>query len=611
MKNFYSLFLSLFFIANAIAQIEEINNSFGELPNLMITANSTVRDQESVNNFDLGKMGQKTCEEEQFSHLRSEFLPSREQRPYLSFSRDKFKIEASMVLSYGSNFQQLTRELENQDGSYKRLGKELSSFIARDFTNYSDREKGMEELCEGKSEKERLALVSQLSKSLAGVYDYARSGGGPNSGTVVSSEMQWNALNRNTKGEAVDAGVCRDATSTVSNFAQKCGFSKDQIRMESIKTAGAGHVVAVIRGSDGKNYNINWSEFFSTESNAVGADPILTVNNVNAGVTVSTYDADGKLRSNRLTEVGAILAANAGSDVSDLNYLPNFNQMRLAAKKVAINVFEGSTDAGDQLQGIGVVGNDIDGMVIGVSIASNERYLRTLSDGTRVELKQKIILLSTEGDLLRNTDFTLINKSGGELKINPSIETDIKFAYYYNKINDGPEQTNTEGKIIMSPGGDISYYDPTRGVTVSLGAKADFMVGSFQTINEQGTPGEKGTMSILPTFTGYQLNGSARFDISDSSTVGLYTNKRSDYFSSSNSIGLDLVRNVEEKSSSVSVGYTRLSDGRGDYQSRSRLVTFSADESRDSGRWRLSVDAMIEPRSSDYRLMTGLSYRFR
>lgn len=606
------LCLILCFISfHSSAQVETINDSFGSLPNLLIAATGSAKDQKELNNFDLGNYNKKTCEQEFVPRVKSELIPSREVRPYISLKDSDYKFEAALVLSYGSNFQFIKKELENQDGSYQVLGSELTDLISKDFNSFSDREKAMQELCKGKSEKERLALVSQLSKNLSEIYDYERSGGGPNSGTVVSSEMQWNALNQKSKGVSAAVGVCRDAVSTVSHFAQNCGFSKDQIRMESIKTQGAGHVVTVIRGSDGKNYNINWTEFFSTDATAVGADPILNVTNVNAGVTISSYDADGNLRSTRLTEVGAILAANAGGDVSDLNYLPNFNQMRLAAKKIALNVFDGKTDAGDEIKGAGIVSNEVEGMIMGLSMANNKRFLRTLSDGTKVELEQKMLFLSIEGDILNNSDFTLVSKSGGEFKINPSVETDVKFGYYINQINDGNKKSNAEGRIILSPGGDISYYDPKEGITVSFGGNSNFMMGSYSTINERGTPGEVGESSALPTFTGYQLNGSARMDVTENATVGVYSERQSDYFSSAKSYGVDLFNKDDNNYSKVSVGYTTLKDGRGEFQTQDRLVTFSSEESRNDGRWRLSVDGMVEPVAREFRIMSGVTYRFK
>lgn len=426
--------------------------------------------------------------------------------------------------------------------------------------------------------------------------------------------MQWNALNQKSKNVDTGVGVCRDAVTTVSEFAQNCGFSKDQLRMESIKTAGAGHVVTVIRGSDGKNYNINWSEFFSKDSAPAGSNPILNVVNVSTGVTVSSYDADGNLKSNRLTEVGAIMKANAGGDVSDLNYLPNFNQMRLAAKKVSLNAFYGDTAAGDNLKGIGIVGDDLKGMrgmTVGMSFATNKRFLTKASDGSDIELDQKLILFSLQGDVLDNTSLEIFSTDGSKLILNPTLDVDMNFAYYVNEVTGRSKKTNIEGKMIFSPGGDLAYYDSQRGVTMGVAAKADFMIGSNSTINERGTPGEKGKLSSLPTFTGYQLNGSARFEVGNSNDIGVYSTRTSDYFQTSNTVGASIEQAHGPHVSNFTMGYTKVNDGRGDYTSTSRLLKFNAYHLRDEGRWRLSVDGMLEPTSDEYRLMTGLSYRFK
>ena len=593
------------------AQTQEVKDSFGALPQLMIAA--TLEDVSPIEGFDLADYPKNECQQEIVETPKEKFLTSRETKPYLTLDNNKFKFEAAFVFSFGSEFQVLEKELENQGSEYKEIGKELKQFIASDFDSFSHREAAMEALCEGKNEKERLALVSHLSKNLSSIYDYQRSGGGPNSGYVVSSEMQWNALNQKSKGVDAASGVCRDATSTVSAFAQKCGFSKDQIRMESIKTAGAGHVVTVIRGSDGKNYNINWSEFFSTDSEPAGSNPILNTTNVNGGVTVSSYDADGNLRATRLTEVGAILKANAGGDVSDLNYLPNFNQMRLAANKVSLNLFQGSTTAGDDVKGLGLVANDLNGMpgmTVGMSLATNERYLVTKNDGSKVFLNQKIILASMDGKLFDDTKVALIKKNGNQLILDPNIDMDINFAYYMNEVTGRSSKTNFEGKIIFGPGGDLAYYNDRSGLTVSVGAKTNYMIGSNATVNERGEAGEKGSISKLPTFTGYQLNGAASFKVSDRTEVGVYTDRHKDYFQKSDTIGFTLKDNDGRHLSHLKVGYTKIEDGLGAYKSSSQLVRFNAYQMRDDGRFRINVDGMAEPNSGEFRIMSGISYRF-
>ena len=218
MKN-SMLMISFLLAINSFAQTEEINDSFGYLPQLMVVANTD--EKLAPIDFDLAEYNKQVCSEELIAETPDErFLSWKDTKPYLTLDNEKYKFEVAFVSSFGGEFSNLEKQLENESQDYKDVGKDMRDFIAKDYASFADREAAMEELCAGKSEKERLALVSHLSKKLAGIYDYQRAGGGPNSGYVVSSEMQWNALNQKSKGVDAASGVCRDAISTVSAFAQ-------------------------------------------------------------------------------------------------------------------------------------------------------------------------------------------------------------------------------------------------------------------------------------------------------------------------------------------------------------------------------------------------------
>lgn len=514
MRVLVSSMLLLLFLNTSIQAQEQIAGVNSDLINLATTMDGVMNLGPDANSFNLSDIPNATCGQ---NNTATETQNNRINSVDIDLEENGIELSAFMKLSFGNSFEPVFRDALDKPQEYSDLGNQLDQLIAQDFDSHEDRLAAMAELCGGLSETQRIYLVSNLGQRLAGIYDYGRAGGQGNSGTVVSSEMQWNAMRNTQAGDPTSAGVCRDAVSTSTEFAAQCGFDKSQIRIKGYRTMGGGHQIVRIVGENGEIYNLNWSELYSTQGEA-GVTEALLAGNTMAGVTIRTYNADGELLDHELTEVGNVAVSAAGGTISPEDQR-DYNELQInLGRSLRLRGIVGNTRQGEEFQSGGVSyaseseGSLVDSqVVIGMSFTRNERQIAQTSSGENISLQQNIVFFGGGADL-QSREFPVIEMDNSRLSIRGRASFDIGMFYMINKIsNSDQSSTNYDQYVATEVGGEIIYRNEN-GVRVALGAELE---GTFSAYfnRENGVGGERGSYGTLGRFTPALTGGRAYANI--------------------------------------------------------------------------------------------------
>tara|TARA_R110000868_G_scaffold159516_1_gene388386 strand:- start:2559 stop:4370 length:1812 start_codon:yes stop_codon:yes gene_type:complete len=415
----------------------------------------------------------------------------------------------SVMFSMGGPRDALQKHYAEKGPEYQALGQELDLFIANNYATYDARMSGAKELCNGKSEMEKIALASNLGSRLSNIYDYDRIDNGPNTGIVVKPQDQWNALHARAGGDySAKAGVCRDASLSVSQFLLACGFSKDQVAIEGYRTVGGGHQVTSVRTSDGQVYTINWSELYNSDE-AAGANPAPNPNLVNSGLFYTVYDPEnGTIVEKRRTELGEVLKAVTGGSVEDPNYLPGLIRVEAGYGVLSANVFQTTTARGDFAQGVAayVKKDELFGFLdisAGVAYANNTRDIAT-SPTSAVELSQEIVYGQIEGRFVI-PDLYLFDRDDRSLALRPSAVV-MTEGYFSSSRIDSDEAEGNMGMFSQGTLGLDALYNNGR-LGAYVGGEVD--VGLERRFNtQQGTSDQAGDYGGITAFTNsYNIHG--------------------------------------------------------------------------------------------------------
>ena len=252
--------LSLLLICLSSHAVERVSRSGQDPIDMATSIEGAINFGTEVNSLNIADIQPQICGQSPEANIEAGADP---RSVDLDLEENGMQLSAFMKLSFGNSFEPVFRDALAKPQEYSNLGSELDQLISREFESHEDRMAAMAELCQGLSETQRIYLVSNLGQRLAGIYDYGRTGGQGNSGTVVNPDMQWNAMRNTLAGDPTAAGVCRDAVSTSAEFASQCGFDKSQIRIKGYRTVGGGHQIVRIVGENGEVYNLNWSELYS------------------------------------------------------------------------------------------------------------------------------------------------------------------------------------------------------------------------------------------------------------------------------------------------------------------------------------------------------------
>ncbi|MBH48860.1 MAG: hypothetical protein CME71_11895 [Halobacteriovorax sp.] len=415
----------------------------------------------------------------------------------------------SVMYSMGGPRDSLKKHYAEKGPEYQALGQELDLFIANSYSSHDARMIGAKELCAGKSEMEKIALASNLGSRLSTIYDYDRIDNGPNVGIVVKPEDQWNALHARAGGNyQAKAGVCRDASLSVSQFLLACGFNKDQVAIEGYRTVGGGHQVTSVRTSDGEVYTINWSELYNSDEVA-GTNPAPNPNLVNSGLYYTVYDPeDGRVVEKRRTELGEVLKAVTGGTVDDPNYLPGLIRIEAGYGVLSANVFQTTTARGDFAQGVAayIQKDEVLGFLdisAGVAYAHNTRDIAT-SPTSASELSQEVLYGQIEGRFVI-PDLYLFDRGEQSLALRPNAVVMTEGYISSNSLNSNESERNAGTYSEGTLGLDALYNNGRLGAYV--GGEVELAVDRrFNT--QQGTSGESGDYGGITAFSNsYNIHG--------------------------------------------------------------------------------------------------------
>lgn len=330
-----------------------------------------------------------------------------------------------------------------------QLGKELDQIIKTKFDSHDQRMSAVASMCEGKSESQVIQMASLLGGKLANIYDYQRQ-----SGEKVYAQDQWEALyQRAANRNSAVAGVCREATFTVSQFLVNCGFSKEQISIQSYSSLGGGHQVVSIRDKKGELFTINWSELYSTNEKG-GITPDLNPSNIQAGLDYHQFDADGKLVGFKKTELGDIIKAVSGGSVNDPNYLPQVLRLEASFGALSTNLFTTQTRSGEKASGISAVykkinHNETAYISMGSAYVRNEKDLAFTAQ-QNITITQDILYFQIESGY--KPTFDLYQKGDVKVSISPGAMASTEVYRTQSKIMNSEESasgidSNLTGKV--------------------------------------------------------------------------------------------------------------------------------------------------------------------
>lgn len=310
---------------------------------------------------------------------------------------EKSKWRFLVVSSYGVPTSSLKKHYTS--GVPDDLRNAMDTFIATKYS-YEDRMGAASQLCNGKSEMDRIQLASYLGGRLNGIYDYDRADSTKAvSSAIVTPADQWEALNQQSNGVNAVSGVCRDTAYTLTQFLAACGFNKKQLSIQSYKTVGAGHEVVSIRNSKGQLYTINWSELYSIDEKG-GVAPSPSPGIANTGIDYFSYNADGKIVERRRTELGEVLKTVSGGTPRDPHYLPQLLRLEAGYGALSLNTFKTQTQLGDNAEGISAYLKTHDEQTTiylsaGGAYATNQREFET-GPTTTAKLDQSIFYFQAE-----------------------------------------------------------------------------------------------------------------------------------------------------------------------------------------------------------------------
>lgn len=338
----------------------------------------------------------------------------------------------------------------------KDLKSKLDKIIQTDYKSYDDRLKDVGRACQGMSDMDKIQMGSQLATRLSAIYDYSRSDdNGANANDVVKPETLWSSLKA---GEP--AGVCRDASITVSQFLMACGFKKDQLAIKSYRTQGGGHQVTSIVTKDGE-YTINWSELYEyTDANGkiLAPDPNLP----NTGLFYTLYDPEtGKLLEQRRTDYANALKVVAGGKPIDPTYTPNMMLAEASFGGLAAKIFELETDRGDQAKGLGLSYSEYKGddrsfvdLSMGGAYSFSKRDV-PVSATTDQKLHQEVLFVQT--DMKVQKAIPIFSTEDGKVSLAPSLRTSIDLSMAANEYKD--QESKSMEFYSEVAGGATVYYD--------------------------------------------------------------------------------------------------------------------------------------------------------
>lgn len=422
---------------------------------------------------------------------------------------EESKWRFSVMMTMGGPKEGLAKHYAEKSERYQEMGSEVDGLIAQNYSSHEARMNAVKSACAGKSEMDRIAMASNLGSRLSSIYDYDRASGGPTSNMAVSVENQWDALHARAGGNyGATAGVCREASITVSQFLLACGFKNEQVSIEGYRTVGGGHQVTTVRTSDGEAYTINWSELYASDENGQ-ANPAPNPNLINSGLYYTVFDPEtGRMVERRRTELGEVLKAVTGGTPDDPNYLPQLLKLEAGYGVISANVFQTQTARGDVAQGIAayIEKDNIFGILdisAGVAFAHNEREVAT-SGINSSSISQNIVYGQVEGRF-RIPDINIIDREDQSLALRPSAVITTE-GYYSRDSQDGATAENngdsyTEGTL----GLDALYNNGRLGAYI--GGEVDVNIANRRFNTEQGTPGEEGSNRAGAFANSYNVHG--------------------------------------------------------------------------------------------------------
>ncbi len=204
--------------------------------------------------------------------------------------------------------------------------------------NDAERNTAIRNLCADKTNMEKIHLGSTLFNRLGQVYNFSMLDGGDaysaqdptknaSETKLITIQRQYNALNAKfygASGYPDVAGVCRHASTLVSDFLSQCGFETKHIAQVSYRTADAGHAtVKVVDPKTQKTYFLNWGEVKELESpDGLTSFDVPSDSIKSTGMLISLYTPDekGKLIGKSRTHEGVVIARllNVADDQIDL-----------------------------------------------------------------------------------------------------------------------------------------------------------------------------------------------------------------------------------------------------------------------------------------------------
>ena len=433
------------------------------------------------------------------------------------------------------------------------LAQDLNNVIQSKYNTHQDRLSAVSQLCQNKSEAERIQLGSHLAGKLSTIYDYDRV-----SGDKVRPEDQWEALySKDAQYNYNSAsGVCRDATFTLAQFMVACGFAKNQVAIQSYETTGGGHQVVTIRDSQGKLYTINWSELYTVdEKGGVASD--LNPSNINTGLDYYTYDADGKLVAFRRTELGNIIRAVSGGSIDDNDYHPHLLRLEANYGKFSGSLFKADTTSGESASGVGLKYRstaDDEPYVysIGTSYTKNKKDVAT--NPTKLEIEQNILYFQVEAGVRPKLEFN--PTSDTHLIITPSVLASAEVYRTSSVIDDEKTYVEMEKNATSKFGLEAEFRKGK--LTTWAGASADLALQNTgnNEVNEKYSPVIINTKNIS---AGASYNG-------ENYVIAGDINARYSYFENSYSVSSSILDKKRDASASIMYKvYDRGSGFREDY----------------------------------------------
>ncbi len=194
-----------------------------------------------------------------------------------------------------------------------------------------ERNAAITNLCEGKSNLEKIKYASTLHEKLNDVYNhgmYTGEGGiqpdpysdidptkKPHEKFKITLQRQYNSLHRQffdgNKDWPPQAGVCADASILVSDFLNQCGLKASPVAYATDSLHHA--VVKAIDPKTKKTYFLNWGELKESEradalSNFdIPADPNSNLKSY--GMIIRHFTPDGKaIKANSRSNTGVVMA---------------------------------------------------------------------------------------------------------------------------------------------------------------------------------------------------------------------------------------------------------------------------------------------------------------